>query len=65
MTPKQLAAFALAATHRSITRAAEALDVSQPTLSKQLAALEKHVGTALFHRNVNGATRDSRSSTRP
>lgn len=53
MTPKRLTAFALTAAHGSITKAAEAMNVSQPTLSKQLSALEKQIGAALFQRNGN------------
>lgn len=35
---------------RSITRAAEQLHVTQPTLSLFLTNLEKRLGTPLFHR---------------
>lgn len=38
----------------SLTRAAEALFVSQPTLSKRLARLEDNLGAKLFHRTPSG-----------
>lgn len=34
----------------SITKAAEALHITQPTLSRQLAQLENEVGVSLFSR---------------
>ena len=34
----------------NISRAAERLHVTQPTLSRQMAALEEELGTALFNR---------------
>lgn len=40
--------------HGSITRAAEALHVSQPALSQALAELERRLGTALFERAGRG-----------
>ena len=38
----------------SLTKASEALFVSQPTLSKRLAKLEDQLGAKLFHRAPNG-----------
>lgn len=38
----------------SLTRAAESLHVSQPTLSKKLARLESQLNTRLFHRSPTG-----------
>ncbi len=38
----------------SLTKAAEALFVSQPTLSKRLARLEDELGAKLFHRAPSG-----------
>ena len=38
----------------SLTKASEALFVSQPTLSKRLARLEDQLGAKLFHRASNG-----------
>lgn len=45
-----LQAFALAAHHRSFKRAAEALHLSASALSRQIQALEAHLGVALFRR---------------
>ncbi|MCX9154977.1 LysR family transcriptional regulator [Niveibacterium sp. 24ML] len=38
----------------SLTRAAEMLAISQPTLSRQIAALEAQTGSALFERTARG-----------
>lgn len=46
----QLRYFAAAARHRNFSRAAEEVCVSQPSLSLQIANLEREVGTALFVR---------------
>ena len=40
----------------SLTKAADALLVSQPTLSKRLARLEDQLGAKLFHRAPSGLT---------
>lgn len=40
----------------SLTRAAEQLFVSQPTLSKRLARLERQLDATLFHRSSTGLT---------
>lgn len=42
--------FLAVAREENITRAAESLHLTQPTLSRQLAQLEKELGTALFNR---------------
>jgi DNA-binding transcriptional LysR family regulator len=51
---RDLGYFVAVAAHGNFTRAAEELFVSQPTLSKQIAALERGLNTALFHRNPGG-----------
>lgn len=40
----------------SITRAAEALHITQPTLSRQLAQMEENLGIVLFHRGTRKIT---------
>ncbi|WP_263408343.1 transcriptional regulator GcvA [Terriglobus tenax] len=43
--------FEAAARHRSFTRAAEELHVTQGAISRMVAALEEEIGVKLFHRN--------------
>ncbi|MFC4945586.1 LysR family transcriptional regulator [Pseudonocardia sp. GCM10023141] len=50
MTLQQLAYFVAVADVRSFTRAAESLGVAQPTLSRQLKALEGELGASLVDR---------------
>src|SRR4051794_16624513 len=50
MTLGQLAYFAAVVEHGSFTRAAEALHVSQPALSHQIAQLEREAGAPLLER---------------
>lgn len=52
---RDLQYFVSVAEQRNFTRAAQELFVSQPTLSKQIAALERAVGTQLFRREHDGA----------
>ena len=40
----------------NVSRAAEALHITQPTLSRQLAQLEEELGTALFIRGRHQLT---------
>ncbi|GAB5413920.1 MAG: hydrogen peroxide-inducible genes activator [Congregibacter sp.] len=49
-TLKQVLYFQTVAETQSIRRAAERLDIAQPTLSTQLGALEKSLGVILFER---------------
>ena len=49
-TRRQLEIFLSIATHGGLRRAADALDTSQPLISKQLKALERNVGGELFLR---------------
>src|SRR3954470_19497807 len=50
VTLQQLAYFVAVADVRSFTRAAESLGVAQPTLSRQLRALEDELGAPLLDR---------------
>jgi DNA-binding transcriptional LysR family regulator len=54
MTEDQLAAFISVAQTRSLSRAAGDLDVSQPTISDRLRALERELGAALVRRQGRG-----------
>ncbi len=51
MTLQQLAYFVALADVRSFTRAADAVGVAQPTLSRQLRALEEELGAPLVQRS--------------
>lgn len=46
---------ATAAEHRSFRRAAAALNITQPTLSKRIRELENRLGVLLFERSAGGA----------
>jgi LysR family transcriptional regulator, nitrogen assimilation regulatory protein len=48
--------FLKAAEFGNLSRVAEKLDISQPALSRQIAALEQEIGTSLFHRTGRGLT---------
>lgn len=48
--------FLMVAKEQSFTNAAKQLHMTQPTLSRQLAFLEKELGTVLFERNGHGVT---------
>jgi DNA-binding transcriptional LysR family regulator len=53
---RQLRYFTAILEHRSISRAAEHLRISQPALTRQLHHLERSLGTALFERLPQGVT---------
>ncbi|MFT3721483.1 LysR family transcriptional regulator [Pseudorhodoferax sp.] len=50
----QLGAFNVVAASGSLGRAAEALNVTQPALSRTIRRLEEHVGAPLFERHTKG-----------
>jgi DNA-binding transcriptional LysR family regulator len=50
----QLYIFYAVATHHSFSRAADALDITQPAVSIQIQELEKSLGATLFHRRSRG-----------
>jgi len=50
----QLYIFYVVAGHHSFSRAAEALEISQPAVSIQIQELEKALGVTLFHRRSKG-----------
>ncbi|MCX4161960.1 MULTISPECIES: LysR substrate-binding domain-containing protein [Paraburkholderia] len=54
MTPDQLITFAAVAEHRNISRAAEALHLSQPAVSGQLRLLQEEFGEPLYQREGRG-----------
>ncbi len=56
MDLRQLRYFSLVARLGSFSRAADALNLSQPALSKQIRTLEDHLGRRLLVRNGRGAT---------
>lgn len=51
MTSQQIQYFLCAAKHLSFTKAAEEFFTSQPTVSRQIAALEEELGFELFYRD--------------
>ena len=54
MTEDQLLAFLTVARTRSLSRAADELDLGQPTISDRLRALEREIGATLVHRQGRG-----------
>ena len=56
MELRTLRYFLAIASERNITKAADILHVTQPTLSRQLSALEKELGTTLFVRSKHALT---------
>ncbi|WP_068639339.1 LysR substrate-binding domain-containing protein [Thauera butanivorans] len=55
--------FVVAARHRSFTRAAETLCVTQAAISRQIKELEEHLGTALFTRTGRSVELTAAGST--
>lgn len=56
METRYLRSFLKIAETGSITRAADALGIAQPSLSQQLLRLEDEMGVPLFHRTARGVT---------
>jgi len=54
MKAEHLIAFCTVGRYKNITKAAEALNTSQPGLSRQLAALQESVGEILYERTAFG-----------
>lgn len=50
----KLRVFHTVAQHKSLTRAGEALSLSQSAVSRQVSTLEEKLGIALFHRHARG-----------
>lgn len=46
-----LRSFYICALHKNVTKAAQSLDVTQPSLSQQIKAFEDDIGMELFYRN--------------
>lgn len=56
MNSRQLRFFLQVAESGSVRRAADALHIAQPALSRQIQQLEDEIGVALFHRSDKGVT---------
>jgi molybdate transport repressor ModE-like protein len=54
MEPRRVLTFRAVARHRSFTRAARELALSQPSVSHQVAALEREIGARLLERRPGG-----------
>jgi DNA-binding transcriptional LysR family regulator len=54
MEPKRILTFRSVAHNRSFSRAARELSLSQPSVSQQVAALEREIGTRLLDRRPGG-----------
>ncbi|MCP5182031.1 MAG: hydrogen peroxide-inducible genes activator [Pseudomonadales bacterium] len=55
VTLRQIQCLVAVADHGSFRRAADQLEITQPTLTAQIAALEKTLGTQLFERTRSGS----------
>ncbi|MCH8201130.1 MAG: LysR family transcriptional regulator [Chloroflexi bacterium] len=53
---KQLEAFLAVATHRSFSRAAGALQLTQPSVTARIQSLERDLGEPVFQRNGRGVS---------
>lgn len=53
---RHFAAFAATVRHGSVTRAARAVNLTQPALTQAIARLEAELGCALFERGASGMT---------
>ena len=62
MELRTLRYFLAAASEENITRAADILHVTQPTLSRQLMDLERELGTTLMYRTPSVPARGRRRS---
>jgi len=51
---RQLEVFMAVAAHRNVTRAAAALGITQPAVTRTIAEVEGEVGLALFERSPRG-----------
>ena len=51
---RHLAAFAATVRHGSVTRAARAVNLTQPALTQAIGGLEASLGTSLFERSAAG-----------
>lgn len=56
LNPEQLITFSVVAEYGSVSRAAEALHLSQSAVSGQLSALQEQIGKALYQRAGRGIT---------
>jgi DNA-binding transcriptional LysR family regulator len=54
MDPKRVLTFRAVAHHRSFSRAARELALSQPSVSNQVASLEREIGVRLLERRAGG-----------
>src|SRR3954463_6366590 len=54
MDPRRVLTFRAVAHQRSFSRAARELALSQPSVSNQVAALEREIGARLLHREQGG-----------
>ena len=54
LSARQIELFRMAYRHRSTRRAAEALNVSQPAISRAVSEIEREMGVALFDRSGRG-----------